>query len=91
MSTEGALICLIPLYSVSQMVVGGPLGVREAGPRGPRDYLFCFLPVRNHVKCLCGSQVKEQEVEDDMRLKFSVIQPDMSRLVSSQKIHHFSR
>jgi hypothetical protein len=29
------------------------------------------------------------EVEDDMRLKISVIQPDISWLVSSQKIHNF--
>jgi hypothetical protein len=76
------------------MVVRGPLGVREAGPKGPRYYLSVLFSSneKKHVKCLVDIKSKKRnrlEVEDDTRLKISAIQPDISRLVSSQKIHLF--
>jgi hypothetical protein len=52
-----------------------------------------FCKVEFSVLLLVDLKSKKRnwlKVEDDMRLKISVIQPDISQLVSSQKINHFS-
>jgi hypothetical protein len=50
-------------YSLSHKYVCGvsQMVVHEAVPRGPRDYLFCFRPMKKHAKCRSESQIEEED------------------------------